>query len=142
MSSEMLCVDASFIIRLITSNENNSPLDQKWSQWQTSNIIQVAPTLIMYEVSNGLYRYSRAGQLTREETEELLQRALALGIRFYGDADLHRQAYLMAIRHNLPATYDAHYLALAERLNIELWTADRRLFNSVHSSLSWVNLVT
>jgi predicted nucleic acid-binding protein len=96
----------------------------------------------MYEVSNGLYRYSRAGQITQDEAEQLLERALNLGIRFYGDADLHRQALDIAIRHNLPATYDAHYLALAERLGIEFWTADQRLFNAVRSSLSWVNLVS
>ena len=64
-----------------------------------------------------------------------------LGLRFFGDAELHRQALKIAQRYNLPATYDAHYLALAERLGIEFWTADRRLFNAVQSSLSWVNLV-
>jgi predicted nucleic acid-binding protein len=138
----MICVDASFIIRLLTSQDSDSSYDQRWNQWQASNATIVAPTLIMYEVSNGLYRYSRAGQITSEEAEQLLERALNLGIRFYGDADLHRQALNIAIRHNLPATYDAHYLALAERLGIEFWTADQRLFNAVRSSLSWVNLVS
>ncbi|MBF2021886.1 MAG: type II toxin-antitoxin system VapC family toxin [Hydrococcus sp. C42_A2020_068] len=47
---------------------------------------------------------------------------MKLGIRFYGDADLHRQALKIAQHYNIPATYDAHYLALAERLGIELWT--------------------
>jgi hypothetical protein len=32
---------------------------------------------------------------------------------------------------SLPATYDAHYLALAERENCEFWTADTRLFNAI-----------
>lgn len=137
----MVCVDASFIMRLLTSQNSDSPYDQRWNQWQASNTTPVAPTLIMYEVSNGLYRYSRAGQITPEEAEQLLERALNLGIRFYGDADLHRQPLKIAQRHNLPATYDAHYLALAEREGIELWTADQRLFNAVHSSLPWVNLV-
>ena len=142
MSSSMVCVDASLIIRLLTSQDVNSPYDQKWQQWQESNATIIAPTLIMYEVSNGLYRYSRAGQITPEETAKLLERALNLGIRFSGDADLHRQALEIAVRYNLPATYDAHYLALASRLSIELWTVDQRLFNSVHSSLAWVNLVS
>jgi len=33
----------------------------------------------------------------------------------------------LAARFSLPAIYDAHYLALAERLGSEFWTADRRL---------------
>ncbi len=137
----MISVDASLIIRLLTSQDSDSPYDRRWNQWRGSNATIVAPTLIMYEVSNGLYRYSRAGQITSEEGEQLLERALNLGIRFYGDADLHRQALNIAIRHNRTATYDAHYLALAERLGVELWTADQRLFNAVGSSLSWINLV-
>ncbi|MEA5537299.1 hypothetical protein [Crocosphaera sp. XPORK-15E] len=42
---------------------------------------------------------------------------------------------------SLPATYDAHYLVLAQRFQADLYTSDKRLFNSVKSSLSWVHLV-
>lgn len=118
----MICIDASFIVPLVTSNNSGSSFDQQWNQWQASNTIIVAPTLMIYEVSNALYRYSKAGQITQQEAEQLLERALNLDIRLYGDADLHRQALKIAQRYNLPATYDAHYLALAERLEIELWT--------------------
>jgi predicted nucleic acid-binding protein len=137
----MKCIDASFIIRLLTSHNVDSLYNVHWQQWQKSNTVIVAPTLIMYEVSNGLYRYQKAGQITQAEAEDLLERALNLGIRFYGDAHLHQEALKMANLYNLSATYDAHYLALAERLQIELWTADRRLFNSVSNSLSWVKLI-
>lgn len=136
----MLCVDASLIIRILTSNEPESVYERLWNQWQQSNTIIVAPTLIMYEVSNGLYRYSRAGEITPDEAEQLLERALHLGIQFIGDAELHRQAFKIAQRYNLPATYDAHYLALAARLTINFWTSERRSFNAVGSSLPFINL--
>lgn len=42
---------------------------------------------------------------------------------------------------NSDSVYDAHYLALAQRLSIELWTADKRLYNAVKSSLGWVKLL-
>ncbi len=35
-------------------------------------------------------------------------------------------------------SYDAHYLALAEHLGCEFWTADKRLHNAVHEKLPWV----
>lgn len=136
----MKCVDASFIIRLMTSQDVNNSPRRYWQQWQSSQTVIVAPTLIMYEVTNGLYRYQKAGQITQEQTETLLQRALDLGLRFYGDAQLHQEALKLASLYNLSATYDTHYLALAERLQVELWTVDKRLFNSVSNSLSWVKL--
>jgi len=72
----------------------------------------------------------------------LLDQVLGFDLRAYGDAELHQQALKIAQRENLPATYDAHYLALAERLGIEFLTGDRRLFNAVRSRLPWVYLVS
>lgn len=137
----MVSVDASFIIRLIVSSDNNNSYNIKWQEWHSSNTVIVAPTLIMYEVSHGIYRYQKAGQMTQDEAESLLDSALNLGIRFYGDANLHQEAFKIASLYNLSATYDAHYLALAQRLQVELWTADKRLFNAVSQSLSWVILI-
>ena len=42
---------------------------------------------------------------------------------------------------SLPATYDAHYLALAEWLGGEFWTADGPLARTVQPVLPWVHLV-
>ena len=142
MSTKMVCIDANFVVRFIASDSTESIYKQYWSQWKTEEYIIVAPTLIIYEVSNAFHRARVAGQITQEEANQFLERALNLEITFYGNAELHRKALQIAQRHNLSATYDAHYLALAERLGIEFWTADKRLFNAVHSSLSWINLVT
>ena len=47
----------------------------------------------------------------------------------------------LASQFKLPARYDAHYLALAEREQCEFWTADERLYNSVKDQLSWVRFM-
>ena len=45
----------------------------------------------------------------------------------------------VAARYGLPAAYDAHYLALAEWMDIELWTADMKLINTLKPyKLGWV----
>ncbi len=44
----------------------------------------------------------------------------------------------LAERFRRPATYDPHYLALAEREGCEFWTADERLWNAVKADLPWV----
>lgn len=140
MTTSTVCLDASFIVRYPGNLEPDSIYRQKWSQWETEGYTLVAPTLLMYEVSNAFHRASIAGQITSTEAEQFLERALNLGIRFHGSAELHRSALQLAGRYHLSATYDAHYLALAHRLGLELWTGDRRLFNAVRASLSWVKL--
>lgn len=141
-ASQTICIDASFVVRFITGKNPDSSADQLWKQWQQSQPIIVVPTLFYYEVSNALHRYAVAGQLTQQEVAGLLDQVLGFDLRDYGDADLHRQALKIAQRENLPAAYDAHYLALAERLGVEFWTGDRRLFNTVRSRLTWVHLVS
>ena len=56
------------------------------------------------------------------------------------DEDLHLSALEFASHFNLSAAYDAHYLALAAKLGIEFWTADRRSANVVRAQLDWVRL--
>lgn len=75
------------------------------------------------------------------EGTQLLENALSLDIQLYGDFALHQRAIELARQFNLPAAYDAHYLALAERLDAEFWTCDRRLVQAVRSTYDWVNLV-
>lgn len=64
--------------------------------------------------------------------------ALRFEIATYEDADLRRRALKLAEALSLPATYDAHYLALAERLGAEFWTADRCLAQAAQKALPWV----
>lgn len=63
-------------------------------------------------------------------------------ISWHSDPDLQQQALRLAIQHELPSAHDAHYLALAERLSIELWTANAQLVAAVEDRVPWVRLVS
>jgi len=141
MDNSPICVDASLVVRLLASGEAESPAVQLWREWHASGRPLIAPTLLYYEVSNALRRYAAQGELLPEEAAEALEAALSLGITLYGDADLHRRALELAGRFSLSATYDAHYLALAERLGAAFWTADRRLTRMIQATLPWVHLL-
>lgn len=122
----MICVDASFIIRLLVTFNPNSNYDLLWQQWQREKRQIIAPTLLTYEVSNALFRYYRVGEFTQEEMISLLDKALNLGIKLEGDEELHKEAISIAVFNSLPAVYDSHYLALAKRYSIPLYTSDKR----------------
>jgi len=134
-----VCVDASLVVRLVHSGTYEAPLVALWKEWHEAGHAVVAPTLLHYEVSNAMHRYVVHGELLPEEAAEALEAALGLGIALYGDAGLHRRALELAKHFALPAAYDAHYLALAERLGAEFWTTDHRLVKAVGAALPWVH---
>jgi predicted nucleic acid-binding protein len=140
MPKSWICVDANLITRVVIAPDDQ-PVQQLWRQWQLDSRQLAAPTLLRYEVTNALYRYQKQGLLSEDIIRIALKAALTLPIQLHGEADLHRRAIALAERFALPAAYDAHYLAVAEQLDAELWTADRRLARAVESSLSWVHLV-
>ena len=55
---------------------------------------------------------------------------------------LHERALRLAAELGHAKTYDAHYLALAKELRVELWTADRRLANGARTiGIDWVRWI-
>lgn len=123
--SKTLCIDAGLVIRLVIMPDDEE-IEALWDRWKDDDRHIVAPALLFYEVSNALYRYQHAGLLSAETVDSALQAALVLPIELIEDGRLHTEAKAVAERLNQPATYDAHYLALAERLDAEFWTTDGR----------------
>lgn len=134
------CVDASIVARLFTAPDDQAVRDL-WRRWRVEGRHPTAPTLMRYEVSNALYRSLRRDGLDAPAVDRTLRAAFALPIQPHGDDDLHRQAVSTAFRFGLSAAYDAHYLALADRLGADFWTTDRKLANAVGGALPWVHLV-
>ena len=141
LSSLWICPDANIIVHLVADVMDQSLVVDLWRAWHEDGRSLAAPTLLHYEVSNALHRHVVHGNMQPEEAEAGLDIALKFDIVLYGDADLHRRALRLSQEFALPAAYDAHYLALAERLGAEFWTLDRRLYNTVKEVLPWVRLV-
>lgn len=141
MRHSWICVDASIVVRTVLDPEWQQ-IQRLWETWEQEEERIVAPTLLLYEVTNALYQYQKMGLLSASATALALRAALALPIQLHGDTALHGQALAVAGRLGLSASYDAHYLALAERLGAELWTADRKLARKLRTALPKVHLVS
>jgi predicted nucleic acid-binding protein len=135
-----ICVDASVVVPLVT-DPPTGPFQALWNGWRAGGQPVIAPRLLLFEVVNVFYRMSVKKTVTEQAALASVRAAPALPIGYHGDDALHLAALDLARRFKLPATYDAHYLALAEQTNAEFWTADQRLFNTVSSARPWVKSV-
>lgn len=144
MSNNLICIDANFMVNLVNSESENSPFFILWEKWQNNETVIVAPTLFYYEVTNALYRMGKAGMMTVEQVKESIIDTLSFNIILYGNLqlpNLHQEAINLANQFNLSASYDSHYLALAQSLNCQFYTGDKRLYNSVKNKITWINLI-
>jgi predicted nucleic acid-binding protein len=135
----MICVDASLAVKWVLDEERSDQARALFRALERAGRDIVAPPLLPFEVTNILRQRTRATNgISLDAATELLDRFLGLPIAIFDPDDLHRRALALAHAFDLPAAYDAHYLALAEHLGCELWTDDGRLLRRVEHDLSFV----
>lgn len=140
MMRKVVVVDTSLVLKWILKEPDSDKALALLTQWGNEQVEMFAPALLAYEAANILYQDVRKGKYTIDVAREGLRDVVMKGIvfDFSADLDLSMRAVEFAHRFNLPASYDSHYLALAEREECELWTADTRLLRAVKGRLDWV----
>lgn len=85
-----------------------------------------APTLLVTESANALWKYRRAGRLTRREVLQRHDEVLALVDEFVDDRTLFPEAGAMAMQAEHPV-YDCLYATVSRRYAAALISFDQRL---------------
>lgn len=134
-----VCVDASLIAGIVLDEPLGVRALQLLASWIDADLI--APDLWAYEVVAITHKAVRRGALPAEQRSRILRSFFAFRVALLRPSGLHELAGELAAAMGLPATYDAHYLALAQREGIEFWTGDEKLYNTVHKTLPWVHWV-
>jgi predicted nucleic acid-binding protein len=137
-SSSLVVVDASFLIKLWVQEEFSERAREIRVTWGRSRVARYAPALVDYEIVSTLNQKQLRGSLTADEADAVLELALEEPLNIIRTQDAHRDALRLARRHGLRSTYDAHYLALADDLDCEFWTADERLYNAVRERFPFI----
>jgi predicted nucleic acid-binding protein len=101
------------------------------AQWRQAGVDLSAPMLFRSEVAAVVRKAVFQKRITHAHGRRLLTGVLAYAIDYYEDDALLEEAYELAARYNRPRAYDTQYLALAERLACDFWTADERMFNAL-----------
>jgi predicted nucleic acid-binding protein len=121
-----LVVDASIVLTWCFEDEVTADTEAVGTRVDSEGA--VVPHLWRLEIANALLLAERRGRLGRAKLEQRLELLAALPISTDADTDIHAWAdTLLLARAQRLTLYDAAYLELAIRRNLELATLDRDL---------------
>lgn len=128
-------LDANMVAAIFLPLPYSGRVSQQMSLWRAVEADLFAPVLLDYEISSVLRKAVVSALITGPEATEILKHISALAIsRISPTVELQNSAICWAERLRHAATYDAHYLAVAEHCQAELWTADRRLAHAARQA--------
>lgn len=119
MSEGLVVVDASCIVRILTSRDRTATAVTSYLRGKAL----YAPTLMDYEVTSALRGLSRKRPEVEQSAGEYLRYLAGMPIRRESAQPL--VARIWGLRHNY-TVYDASYVALAEALDATLVTCDEK----------------
>ena len=143
--SDHVVVDASVAVKWLVREPHSEEALELLTSWGESGLTLVAPHLLPAEVTNALHRRVVDGELTLSEASSQVELLLASGVQFQDAPGIHARALDLANALEQGAVYDSHYLALAEELDCDLWTADRRFQRAVGTTsdrVRWIGDAT
>ncbi|MCY4625929.1 MAG: type II toxin-antitoxin system VapC family toxin [Chloroflexi bacterium] len=108
--------------------------------WRRQGARLAAPYFMVAEVANALHRRVHESTLDADEASSLMDDLLSpeLRLELHAPPGIHQRGMALARQLRQPAVYDCIYLALAEALDGELWTADERFYRA--ASLQFSNV--
>ncbi len=133
-----MIVDASLVLSSFFPDEAKEQAQALIRDHIAGRLELESPTLLLYEVANGVLQAVHRDRITEAEGTDILTSFEGLGITLAPVA--WQQILPLAQRFDRTA-YDAAYLTLAEATGQSLITGDERLYNAVHEHLSWVTWI-
>ncbi len=107
-------------------------------QLRAAQTILNAPALLRYELIAVSRKAVYQAHVTVEQGLIARDQLLSYPVTLHFDDALLKRGYELAEEFNRPTAYDAQYLALAERLSCDFWTADERMFNAMNGKFPMI----
>ena len=136
-------VDANTTLASVLPLPYSAAADRRADEWGERHTVVVAPELWTYEVITGLRRAVWLGLIEPEQLEVALGLVEELDLQLIRPTPaLNRLALDWADRLHQSKASDGHYLAVAEQLRAEFWTADQRLVRSLAGQgIDWAHWI-
>jgi predicted nucleic acid-binding protein len=134
-------VDASVAAAWVIPEAHSEAALELAESWLSEGVLMIVPGLFAAEIANALYQRVRRGEMSVDLGHAALHTIACFDIELREEAGLPARALQLAARHVRRSSYDCYYLALAESLGCDYWTADERFYNAVRGSEKRVRFV-
>jgi predicted nucleic acid-binding protein len=136
-------VDANITVALFVNLPYSLKSEQLFRLWRKQDVLLFAPALWPAEVASALRKMVSVGQMSSDDARLALASLERFPIQVVlPDSGLLDLSLVWAGKLNQTVAYDAQYVALAENLSAEFWTADQRLIGSLHHlNIQWAHWV-
>lgn len=132
-----VCIDASLAVKVVVAEPDSDKADALFAHFARQGTRLIAPVFFAVETDSILrQKVVVRKELTPEQAA--FANLVSLPIQLVSAPTQRQRAWDLASKLNFATVYDATYLALAELMGCEFWTADRRLFAGVRDSLLFV----
>lgn len=138
--SSDVVIDAGVGVYQVVHGTLSVQIYNKWTQWIEEDCSVHAPRFWLNETTSVMHKMYKQKLLEHDMAREALDAVLGLGVVLHqAEAETCRRAFTWADRLDQHAAYDSFYLALAEELQTEFWTTDKRLVNRARQlGVDWV----
>ncbi|HEY7033167.1 MAG TPA: type II toxin-antitoxin system VapC family toxin [Thermomicrobiales bacterium] len=134
-------VDSSLAIKWLFIEDQSTEAIAQLRDWVSQGVERLVPSWFMCELANVVYQRVRQRIQPLQDAQANFRDI----VRFVRILDAEPGVSLRALQlaHDLGqgATYDTHYLSLAEQLDCDLWTADEHFWRaaiSTHGRVKWI----
>lgn len=138
---DVVVIDASIAMKWLIIEEDSDKARTLGRSWRNDSVRLAAPHIVLAEVSNALYQRVRRDLMSVAYARGLLRRFVLNGLEVHHTVHLYQRAIEIASQLNQGASYDSLYLALAESLDCDLWTADARFYRAARGRYPRVRLL-
>jgi predicted nucleic acid-binding protein len=138
---EAVVVDTSLAVKWFLTESFTDEARGLLNTWEQRAVRRLVPSWFACEVANVFYKAVRKGTISVPLAQFSVSQLLASVVVRDFEPALSLRALALAHTYALPATYDVHYLALADRENCELWTADERFWNATRQDFRLVRWI-
>lgn len=141
---KQVVVDSSLAIKWLFIEDRTSEAIVQLRDWIDQGVERLVPSWFMCELANVVFQRVRGKLQSLQDAQDNFRDIVRFVRILDAEPNISVQAIQIAFRFGQGAAYDAHYLALAEHLDCELWTADEHFWQAVRSDfdrVKWIGQV-